>query len=182
MTHSRGSSSRWTTWGWKLFCAASVPLAVGGALGCSGPNEDPDTYSIVFALSDTPDDEDLSRLGFRVLYDNGSISGNGAGAACELDAAYSTDSVVLADDDEGELTVTIDATDKVLKASTEILTCSFVTSEQPTGQDFTVSILSASDADDDEIDDLDDIHVVVTSTDIAQQPAQRGEASAGSPE
>jgi hypothetical protein len=138
--------------------------AMAAAVACGGPDEDPDTYNIVFALGSSPDP--LSTLEFRVDYDGGEIGGNGALAACELVQTEDEQTVVLSDNDDGRLTVEIEAIEDPLVVQDAILECDFVSSNQPTADNFDITILAATDEDDNGISNLSGIDVVVTSTEL----------------
>jgi hypothetical protein len=146
--------------------AAAALAAVFGAAAC-GPSSDgtPATYAIVFSLGATPEDTDLGKLKYTVEYDTGDFSGEGASVVCSLVADDDGETAEFTDDDQGELTIEIDATENALLVGEEIVECDFVASTQPTANSFTVTVTSAEDDFGDPVDEAD-VDVVVTSTDL----------------
>ncbi len=151
-------------------------LALCGAASCGPSNGggNPANYLIVFTLSSTTDD--LVALEFSVAYQNGNFTGTGTDVSCSL--VDSGDDVVLNDDNAGTLSVTIDATDDELLEDDDILECEFVSTVQPTSNDFTITVEDADPA------DPGDVDVVVTSTDLEGEAlvARSGDASGAQPE
>lgn len=142
---------------------AAFLAAIAGTTAC-GPSSDPDTYNVVFTLSESP--SDLATLQYRVVYENGSFAGNGTAVACSLVASDDGETIEASDDDAGTLTISIDASDNPLTESSDIVQCDFLASTQPTSNDFTITILAADDDSGDPVVPLSDVAVVVTSTDI----------------
>ena len=152
---------------YRLFVLAPVlGLAAFGIAAC-GPSGGgtPATYSIVFALSSTPDDTDLGNLTYRVGYDTGDFSGEGTSVVCSLVASADGETADFTDDDSGELTIAIDATSNALVVGDNIVKCDFVASTQPTADSFTITVDSAKDDFGDAVSKTL-VDVVVTSTDL----------------
>jgi hypothetical protein len=141
---------------------AAVLSAVAGSAAC-GPSSNPATFNIVFTLSESP--SDLATLEFRVVYDHGSFAGNGTSVNCSL-ASDDGDTIAASDNDTGTLTISIDASDNALVSGDDIVKCNFLAEAQPTSNDFAVTILAADDGSGHAVANLNDIAVVVTSTDV----------------
>ena len=152
----------------RLF-AIAVALGMLGAGAC-GPSSGgvPATYTVTFALSDSP--EDLSTVSFSVDYQGGDFLGSGAGVSCELVASDDNETADFDDDDAGGLDVDIDASDNPLQAGSEIVTCDFEANTQPTAANFTITVTDAEDDGGDPVNE-DDVDIVVTSTDLASSQA-----------
>jgi len=154
---------------WNLAPKTSTVVLVGflaaaaASVSC-GPSGDPDTYQIVFTLTESP--SDLETLHFRVAYELGEFAGTGTTVACSLVANDDDELIDSNDDDEGTLTVDIDATANPLQEGAAIVECNFLSDVQPTADNFTVTVLSADDDGGDPVADLRDIAVVVTSTSV----------------
>lgn len=145
---------------------ASALLIVAGAAACGPSSGNLAVYTIVFTLGDSPDDADLSRLAFTVVYEGGSFVGNGAGVNCELVESDDEETADFSDDDEDTLTVDITATEAPLVEGADIVTCDFQADGQPSVNDFTITVTAASDDEDDDVNPAL-VGVVVTSTDVS---------------
>ncbi len=145
-------------------CLASFATLGAGACGPSGGGSTV-TYLVTFALSVTP--EDLSQLSFRVTYTaQGDFLGTGTTVSCEkLLPALAGATTTFNDDDDSILVVEIDDPTTDMEAGTELVDCKFSSSEQPTTNEFTVAVVSATDDFDDDVDP-DDVKVVVSSIDL----------------
>ena len=137
----------------------SVLLAAASSVSCGGPEGDPDTYAILFTLTETPDDEDLQKLSFEVEYDGGDFAGNGDRVACEL--IGDDGDLVATDDDEGRLIIAIDSTAVPLEPGDNLVECNFVSSDEPIADEFLVDALSSTPP-----VMLSGIAIVVTATDV----------------
>lgn len=144
-----------------------LALAAFGVAACgpSGGGGTPATYSVVFALSSTPDDTDLGNLTYRVGYDTGDFDGEGASVVCTLLETGDGQTADFTDDDNGELTIAIDATSTALVVGDDIVECDFTASTQPTADSFTITVDSAKDDFGDPVNKAL-VDVVVTSTDL----------------
>lgn len=143
-----------------------LPVLLACALGVAacGPSSGANaTYTIVFTLSDSP--EDLSLLTFKVDYTDGSFVGSGTGVSCELTNSDDDETAVFTDNDVSQLTVAIDATDNPLAPAIDIVECEFSTDNQPTAANFTITVVSATDDFDDPVNP-DLVGVVTTSYDV----------------
>lgn len=150
----------------RLLVACLSAFATLGAGGCGPSGGDTATYLVTFALSVTPVDLDLSKLSFKVTYTaDGDFVGTGTSVSCDLIPALEDATTTFTDDDESTLDVDIDSPMDVMAAGTEIVECRFDSSEQPTTNDFTVAVVSATDEFDDAVD-ADDVKVVVSSIDL----------------
>lgn len=147
-------------------CLAAFATLGAGACGPSG-GDSTATYLVTFALSVTP--EDLSKLSFKVTYTaDGDFLGTGTDVSCELTTALAAleDATADFDDDDASiLEVDIDAPEDAMEAATELVVCNFSSSDQPTTNEFTVAVVSATDDFDDAVDP-DDVKVVVSSIDL----------------
>lgn len=149
-----------------LAVAPVLALAALGVAACGPSNGGtPATYTIVFSLSATPDDTDLGNLTYRVGYDSGDFSGEGASVVCSLVADADGETADFTDDDNGELTIVIDATENALIVGEDIVECEFVATTQPTADTFPITVDSAKDDFGDPVD-KNAVDVVVTSTDL----------------
>jgi hypothetical protein len=142
----------------------AVALALTGAAACGPGGGAPATYLIAFTLGDSP--ADLEKLSYRVAYTGGDFIGNGIGVSCTLLNTDSGETADFSDNDNGLLTVSIDATDNALSPPEEIVTCDFTSKTQPIANDFTITVLSATDDFGDPVAP-GDVSVSVTSTDVA---------------
>jgi hypothetical protein len=139
---------------------AAVALLCGAAAcGPSNGGGTPATYVIEFTLSDTPDDDDLTALGLDIAYDVGNFTGTGEDVACGLVTGVG-DSAVFDDDNAGTLKVDIVATTDELVEDEVLFTCDFVSNEQPTAADFTITIRSSAPSDE------EDVSVAITCTEL----------------
>lgn len=144
--------------------ALTATLLAFSALACGPSNSGtPATYIVTFALGSSP--EDLAKLAFRVVYVGGEFTGDGASVVCSLLATDDNETADFVDDDNGELEVQIDATDNALAEGSEIVECEFIATDQPTANQFTITVESAEDDFGDPVD-KNDVDVVVTSTDL----------------
>jgi hypothetical protein len=149
----------------RLFVACITAFASLGAGAC-GPSGGGNTatYLVTFALSVTP--EDLSQLAFKVTYTaDGDFVGTGTTVSCELIPALEDATADFNDDDDSTLEVDIDAPEDAMKAATELVECRFSSSDQPTTNEFTVAVVSATD-DFGEAVAPNDVKVVVSSIDV----------------
>jgi hypothetical protein len=137
-------------------------MASAPACGPSGGS--PATYTVRFALSDSP--ELLATLSFKVEYEAGNFDGNGSAVACTLLNTADGETADFVDDDSGTLTIAIDATDNPLDAPENIVTCEFTSTIQPIAGTFTLTPLAAVDDFDDPVA-VGDIALQVTSTDLS---------------
>jgi len=138
----------------------AVLSAVAGSVAC-GPSSDPGVFAIVFTVTETP--SPLKTLEVEVRYDHGNFDGSGENVACALSADVNG-SIAASDNEDGKLTVDIDASaDPLVKGGNAFL-CSFDSSDQPTSDDFSIEVAGATDNHDHPVPDLTDISVVVTST------------------
>lgn len=160
MTTSTPPRSRFA----PLALAASLFLAASGLAGCGPGGGAGQIFLIVFSLSDTP--EPLRLFTFRVAYAaKGEFVGNGTDVECEILEDAEDVEGDFDDDDDGTLTVEIDATAEPLDSVVEFLQCRFEASEQPTTQQFTVTVLSAEDEDEDPVA-TGDVDILVSSIDL----------------
>ncbi len=142
---------------------AALLAAVVGSVAC-GPSSDPDTFDIVFTLTDTP--TPLKTLSLEVRYDSGDFAGNGDTVACSLTASSNQETLVASDNqDDGVLDIAIDASEKALTEGSNIFDCNFLSSRQPTADDFEVTVTEAINNHDHPADPSE-ISVVVTSTSV----------------
>jgi hypothetical protein len=139
--------------------AALAVLCGAAACGPSNGGGNPATYVIEFTLSDTPDDDDLTALGLDVAYDVGNFTGTGEDVACGLVTGVG-DSAEFEDDNAGTLKVDIVATTDKLVEDEVLFTCDFVSNEQPTDANFTITIRSSAPS------DKEDVSVAITCTEI----------------
>ena len=146
---------------------AAVLAAVAGSVAC-GPNSDPETFDIVFSLTDTP--TALKTLSLEVHYESGNFAGSGDTVACSLTASSNGETLV-ASDNGGQLDVAIDASDKPLDEGSDIFDCNFVASRQPTADDFEVTVTEAINNHDHPANPSD-ISVVVASTSVISSTTQ----------
>jgi hypothetical protein len=138
--------------------AAFAVLCGATACGPSGGGGAPATYVILFTLSDLPDDDELTDLEFNVAYDQGNFAGTGTDVACAL--VDSGDTAVFTDDNAGVLNVKIEAATVELVEDDDIVECDFVSTAQPTTEEFTITIVAS------EPTDKEDVTVVVSSIDL----------------
>jgi len=142
---------------------AAVLAAVAASVAC-GPDSDPETFDIVFSLTDTP--TPLKSLNLEVRYEGGDFAGSGDTVACSLTASSNGETIVASDNqDDRQLDIAIDASDKPLTEGSDIFDCNFLGSRQPTADDFDVTVTGAINNHDHPADPSE-ISVVVTSTSV----------------
>ncbi|MFN2378083.1 MAG: hypothetical protein ABR538_16250 [Candidatus Binatia bacterium] len=157
----------------RLRLVAAV-LVAASAAACGPSSGNLAVYNVVFTLGDSPDDADLSRLAFTVVYAGGSFVGNGAGVNCDLVETDDDETATFIDDDEDTLTVDITATEAALVEGADIVTCDFQADGQPSANDFTITVTAAKD-DEDGVVNPALVGVVVTSTDVSGADPALGE-------
>jgi hypothetical protein len=137
--------------------AALALLCGAAACGPSNGGGNPATYIIEFTLTGTT--EPLTVLKFDVGYDVGNFTGAGTAVEC-VKTATSGDSAEFEDDNVDTLTIDIVATTDKLNDDDVLATCEFVSNEQPTLDDFTITIEETAPSDEDEVS------VAVTCTEL----------------
>lgn len=152
---------------------AATLMAMQALAACGPSGGDSADYTITFAVSDFlgSDEFDLAKLSFHVDYEGGDFVGNGSAVSCELVASDDGETATFVDNDNGRLSVDIDASENPIVAGDDIVTCVFHGSRQPTSEDFAITVTGAINENDDALP-VGEVDIVITQIDI-EAPALR---------
>ncbi len=140
---------------------AGLLLALGATACGPGGGGGVATWEIVFTLSETTDD--LETLSLSVAYVGGNFVGTGSTVACTLLPDDGDETADFDDDDGGTLTIDIDATDQPLAEGTDLVACEFQAAQQPSADDFTVTVEDADPADPEDVTVSVDVDAVAAT-------------------
>lgn len=136
-------------------------LAVAASACGPGGGDGAATWQVVFTLDETTDD--LETLYLSVAYVGGNFVGAGSTVACDLLPDDDGETADFDDDDNGTLTIDIDATDQPLAEGTDLVACEFQAAQEPATDDFTVTIDDADPADPEDVTVSVDVNAVAAA-------------------